>query len=257
MRIVGAVLIVAMLCLPADAAEEKPAATVTNSSIEAAVTIDPAIKAYPALYDNLLAEGKRQLVKESASAEKDRKELPDVFRDGRRYDYERGYSIRSVIGRYISVLRIDYLNALGAHPNHFTNTILWDTQAKKRLSMRPFFTETADNGPAMTALAKAIRAALAKQKMARDIEVDDPDTDDQLAAVTPSLLKIGAAALAPSTKANKSAGFICYFSPYAVGAYAEGGYTVFVPWNAFKTHLSHEGKALFGGKRPPGDADKD
>ena len=40
----------------------------------------------------------------------------------------------------------------GAHPNSDVNTILWDATEKKRISIRPFFTETADNGPTMKAM---------------------------------------------------------------------------------------------------------
>jgi hypothetical protein len=67
------------------------------------------------------------------------------------------------------------------------------------------------------------------------------------------LLKIGPISLAPSTEPGKSAGLTFHYSPYAVGAYAEGPYTVFVPWTAFAIHLSAQGVALFGGQRPAND----
>lgn len=236
-------------------ADEKPALTITTKIIVSSVTIDSKLEAYPGLYDNLLAEGRRELQKWSAQAAKDGKETPDIFDDGRHYTFERAYTQRSSIGRYVSVRRADYLDGLGAHPNHLTDTILWDAQAKKRVSIRPFFKETADNGPTMKALAKAIRAALIVEKKARGIE--DAERDTSLDGVKPKLLSVGAIALAPSSEPGKSAGLIAYFSPYAVGSYAEGDYTVFVPWTAFKDHLSHAGAALFGGARPKGDTDKD
>ena len=71
------------------------------------------------------------------------------------------------------------------------------------------------------------------------------------------LTAIGGIALAPSTEKGKSAGFSVYFSPYAVGSYVEGPYTVFVPWSAFKADLSPEGAALFGGERPKDDEKND
>lgn len=237
------------------AEDEKPALKVETKQIEASVTIDDSLKAYPGLYDNLLAEGRRELAKRRADAEKDRKETPDLFESGRHYSYDRRYTRRSNIGRYVSVVRSDYFNGLGAHPNHTTDTILWDTAAKKRISIRPFFKETADNGPAMRTLSAAIRAALIVEKKARD--VPEPEKDFNLDAVKPKILAIGAIALAPSTETGKSSGLIAYFSPYDVGPYAEGDYTVFVPWAAFKDHLSAEGAALFGGERPKDDAEKD
>lgn len=237
------------------AADDKRSLEIKTKLIEASVGIEESLKAYPDLYDNLLAEGRRELAKLRAQAEKDRKEMPDIFREGRHYTYERNYTQRSAIGRYVTVVRGDYMNGLGAHPNHQTDTILWDTAAKKRISIRPFFKETADNGPTMLAMVKSIRAALVVEKKKRDIQ--DAETDTGLDALKPSLLKIGALALAPSTEKDKSAGLVSYFSPYAVGPYAEGDYTVFVPWTDFKQYLSPEGAALFGGERPPADVEKD
>jgi hypothetical protein len=254
LRAIIAAACVLALAGSASAQDAKPAATVNTKSIEASVAIDDALKAYPGLYDNLLAEGRREMAKWRADADKDRKEMPDIFK-GRRYSFERTYSERSAIGRYVSVERTDYMNSLGAHPNHGTDIILWDSEARKRVSIRPFFKETADGGPTMQTLAKAIRAALVTEKKARDIP--DADKDPGIDNVKPNILSIGGIALAPSTDKGKSSGLIAYFSPYAVGAYVEGGYIVFVPWTAFKDHLAAEGAKLFGGGRPADDAKKD
>ena len=133
---------------------------------------------------------------------------------------------------------------------------MWDAKTKKRISTRAFFTETADNGPTLNALAKAIRAALAVEKRARDIQVTDPDTDHDLSAVKPKLLDIGAVALEPSTTEDKSSGLTVIFSPYAVRPYVEGSYVIFVPWTAFQAYLSGEGRAIFGGERPKDDENR-
>jgi hypothetical protein len=237
------------------AAAEKPAVEVVTTLIEASASIDGSLKAFPGLYDNLLAEARRELAKQRAQAVKDRKETPDMFDEGRHYTYERNYALRSHIGRYVTVLRADYMNGLGAHPNHLSDTILWDTEAKKRISVRPFFKEAATGGPALQTLADAIRAALVVAKKERGVE--DAETDTGLDSIKPDLTKLGALALAPSSETGKCAGFVAYFSPYAVGPYAEGDYSVFVPWTAFKDHLSPEGVALFGGERLAGDDKND
>ncbi len=264
LKLLACAALAGALCVQAFADEgedngnDKPAYKFRGGHINVSVTIDEALKKYPGLYDNLLAEAKHDTAKWNTQADQDVKKYKDLYRDGHRDDYERGYSERSIVGdRYVSILRGDYVDGHGAHPNHFTDAILWDTQTKKPISIRPFFKETADNGPTMTALAKAIRLALAAEKRTRDIEVKDPHTDDGLSAVKASLTKIGGVVLAPSSEAGKSSGLICYFSPYAVGAYVEGDYTVFIPWTAFKEYLSPEGTALFGGERPQSDADKD
>ena len=46
----------------------------------------------------------------------------------------------------------------GAHPNTRIDTILWDRDARKRISIRPFFIETADNGPTMNAMRRGVIA---------------------------------------------------------------------------------------------------
>lgn len=239
------------------AAKDKPVIAIATKSIDATVSIDDALKAYPGLVDNLIAEGRREIAKWRLSADEDRKNAPDAFADGRRYNYTRSYTRRSVIGRYVSIVRDDYFNNHGAHPNSETNTILWDATARKRISIRPFFKETATGGATLSRLARAIRAKLADEKKARGGDTVDSDTDTDLARVQPDLLKMGAVALVPSNEAGRSAGLVFYFSPYAVASYAEGSYRAFVSWRTFEDDLSPEGVALFGGERPAGDDKND
>ncbi len=176
-----------------------------------------------------------------------------MFRDGP-WTFEREYKVRSVVdGRYVSVVRSDYINGGGAHPNSDVNTILWDSDAKKRISIRPFFTETADNGPTMTAIRKAVISSLNIEKKKRDSS-ETADTE-WYKGVEPKLLKIGAVTLAPSTEAGKSSGLTFHYPPYAVGPYVEGEYVAFVPWESLKPYLSPEGTKIFGGARPKGDDD--
>jgi hypothetical protein len=47
-----------------------------------------------------------------------------------------------------------------------------------------------------------------------------------------------------------------HYSPYAVGSYVEGTYTVFVPWVAFRQYLSPQGMAVFAGERPKKDQEE-
>ncbi len=93
--------------------------------------------------------------KNAAEAESERKQDPQLFRDGG-WTFERSYNFRSgVDGHYVSIVRGDYMDTKAAHPNSDVNTILWDLEANKRICIRPFFTETADNGPTMKAMGKA------------------------------------------------------------------------------------------------------
>jgi hypothetical protein len=270
-----AAIAAALLALPifASLVPEARAATAASSKtsfVEITVDVDEALKAYPGLFDNCTAEAKSFAAAMRAQAEKEHREDPAAFRDGLQWTYDRAYALRSVVGRYVSIVRSDDSFEGGAHPNHGIDTILWDTQAQKRISIRPFFTETADNGPTMSALADAAKLAVASLKIANGIPVGDDDKlppnitpaqylrkdtfiDD---GIKPSLLKLGPVTLAPSTDAGKSSGLTFHYSPYAVGPYVEGSYTAFVPWTAFRQYLSPDGAALFGGTRPQSDADK-
>jgi hypothetical protein len=241
----------ASVMVTALAAQPKTDFAIKTKSIEASVTLDAKIKADAALAANCLAEGKTWAEKNRADAEKERRQDPQMFRDGA-WTMERKYETRSVVdGRYVSIVRSDYTNTGGAHPNSGVNTILWDSTANKRISIRPFFTETADNGPTMKAMVKAVIASLTTEKKKRD--AGDSATSEWFKGVEPKLLKIGAVTLAPSTASGKSSGLTFHYPPYAVGPYAEGEYVAFVPWETLKPFLTPEGIKIFGGVRPEGD----
>jgi hypothetical protein len=187
----------------AAAAEPKPDAAIESKAVQVKIFLDDKIKADPALAADCLAEGRKWAEKARADAERERKASPDMFRNGA-WAYERKYRTRSVVAeRYISIVRDDYTDTGGAHPNTDVNTILWDRTAGKRISIRPFFTETADDGPTMKAMLKGVIASLDTEKKRRG--VDDTATPEWYRSVQPSLLKIGAVTLAPSTEPGKGA----------------------------------------------------
>ena len=242
----------ATLATPALAADLKPDATIKNKTVEASVFLGDNIKADPALAADCLAEGKKWIAKQAADAANQRKTDPQMFRDGG-WNYERKYDIRSLVAdRYVSIQRSDYVDAHAAHPNTDVNTILWDRTSQKRISIRPFFTETAD-GPTMQAILTAVIASLTIEKKKRD--ATETATTEWFKGLEPKLLKIGAVTLAPSTEPGKSSGLTFHYPPYAVGPYAEGEYVAFVPWEILKPYLSAEGASIFAGARPTGDDD--
>ena len=239
---------------PALAAEPKPDAAIKTRAIEAKVFLDDRIKADPALAADSLADGRKWLDQNAVDAATELKQDPQFLKEGG-WTFERKYSVRSIVAdRYVSVLRDDYMDTRAAHPNSDVNTILWDRTARKRISVRPFFVETVDNGPTMTAMLRAVITALKAEKTKRG--GTDTATAEWSKGLEPKLLKIGAVALAPSTETGKSSGLLFYYPPDAVGPYAEGPYTAFVPWEVMRPQLSPEGAAIFGGARPKGDDDE-
>lgn len=250
----GAALLLSFLSVQlALAADPKPDATHKTKAIEANVFLDTKIKADPAMAADCLAEGRKWLDKNAADAARELKQDPQLFKDGV-WSFERKYTVRSVVAdRYVSIVRDDYIDTHGAHPNTDVNTILWDKADNKRISIRPFFTETTDNGPTVNVMLKGIIASLKVEKKKRDSS--ETATAEWFKGLEPKLLKIGAVTLAPSTEAGKSSGLTFHYPPYAVGPYAEGQYVAFVPWETLKPYLTPEGARIFGGGRPKGDAE--
>jgi len=249
------------------AAADKPQISIEKKYVAISVTVAAALEPFPGLFADCLAEGKAWADKKNSDAAAEWRDNPKAFRQ-MQWTYDRDYALRSIVGRYISVVRSDGWFEAGAHPNQQIDTILWDAAARKRVSIRPFFSETADNGPTMTALAEAAKRAITTIKLANGINgygdddrpAADMTPDDELRqdrfindGVKPALLEIGPVTLAPSTESGKSSGLTFHYSPYAVGPYVEGTYTAFVPWTAFLKFLSPEGLAIFGGERPKGD----
>ena len=105
----------------------------------------------------------------------------------------------------------------------------------------------------MKAMQKGAIASLKVEKKKRD--ASETATNEWFKGVEPSLLKIGAVTLAPSTEAGKSSGLTFHYPPYAVGPYAEGEYVAFVPWETLKPYLTPEAAHIFGGTRPKADED--
>lgn len=239
---------------PSLAADPKPDAAIKSKTIEANVLLDEKIKADPALSAYCLADGKKWLEQNAADAAKELKEDPQSFSNGP-WSFERKYSVRSVAAdRYVSIVRDDYMDTRGAHPSNDVNTILWDRSAGKAISIRPFFTETADNGPTLAAIQKAIIASLKVEKKKRG--ASETTTAEWFKDLEPKLLKLGAVTLAPSTEAGKSSGLTFHYPPAAVGPRVEGPYVAFVPWETLKPYLTAEGQRIFGGARPKGDAEE-
>jgi len=250
---------------------QKAQISIEQSYVKISLTVDLELDQFAELFKNCFAEGKVWSLEKNNEATGEWHDKPNAFR-GLQWFYDRDYALRSVVGRYISVVRSDDWFDGGAHPNRHIDTILWDGIARKRVSIRPFFSETSDSGPTMTALAQAAKLAVATAKLANDIsgyDEDDTPATEKLTpeqelqhdhfindGIKPTILQIGPVTLAPSTESGKSSGLTFHYSPYGVGPYVEGPYTVFVPWTAFRQYLSPQGAALFGGERPKSDEEK-
>ncbi|MCC6946866.1 MAG: DUF3298 and DUF4163 domain-containing protein [Bradyrhizobiaceae bacterium] len=225
------------------------AVSVKSRAIEIQIDVDQRLRADKRLYESILAEAKRIAASQRKEADGEWSKDRTMFRNGP-WSFERGYSFDAAAGPYISASVLEYSYTGGAHPNHRTTTILWDREQGRRASIAELFRETKSGGPTLTALAALIREEVAKEKRERDVDVQTPlEQDEWLSGIKPDLKMMGAPGLVTSTIDGKAAGIDFHFSPYDVGAYAEGDYGAFFPWQALDPLLTERARALFGGER--------
>jgi len=241
---IGCLAIVTALILQpllARAEDDGPIVSIKTKHVKIEVNIEPALRRFAALYAALVSEAK------TFSAQ-NQKEAPWTF--------ERSYRLRVSAPPYASVLADSSRFTGGAHPNSWVYTLLWDTHANRPVEMEMLFRETRKDGPTTTTLAKLVRGAIVEEKKRRDFYVEDPATDQWLEPIRADFSTLGAPSLAPSTLAGRASGITFHFSLYAVGPYAEGNYTAFLPLSAIEPYLTDQAKQIFGGERPKSDEDE-
>jgi hypothetical protein len=250
-----AAALIVLISLSAGAEDDKPVLSVKTPYVEIEVSIEKELRAYPKLYSTLLADAKTYADQNRKQAHAAWQADRPSFRD-QPWTFDRSYRLRAAASPYVSVL-IDSGNFTGgAHPNSVSDTLLWDSKPDRRADMQTLFRETAKNGPTTTVLAKLVRDAIIAEKKKRDVPIDDPATDPWLEPIKADFSTLGAPSLAPSTVADRASGMTFHFSPYGVGAYAEGSYTAFVPFSALESYLTDDAKKIFAGERPKSDEDE-
>lgn len=250
MRLILACLLTCVWALPALA--EKPsmqdAASSKSRAIEIKIEIDRRLREDKRLYDSILSEARRVSAERRKEADKLFRQEKSMFRHGP-WSFERDYFFDAEAGPYISTSALEYSYSGGAHPNRRTTTILWNRKSGQRVSIAELFRETKPGGPTLAALAALIREDVAKEKRERDVPVaDDLAKDEWLSAIKLELKTMGAPSLVASKDKGKAAGLYFHFSPYDVGAYVEGSYLAYVPWQKLEPFLTEQARALFGGQ---------
>jgi hypothetical protein len=246
-----AVALIALLFTPARAQDDDTAIyTADREYVEVDVRVDNSLKAFPQLYKMIVHEGEKFGRDNEEAAAEQWREDKTVFR-GIPYNYSLGYRLRTAAGKYVSIAIDESEFTGGAHPNHGTTTMLWDRDKDERTDFKTLFRDPAAGSADMQKLSKLILDALAAEKKARDVPFDL--TDMWFKDWKADFENFGQPSLAPSTVKDKSSGITFHFSPYEVGAYAEGDYTAFVPASAAMPLLTPEAQKLFGGNRPESD----
>ena len=165
-------------------------------------------------------------------------------------------------------IRRDYVDAHGAHPGSDLSGLLFDRQSGRRLAATDLLLDGADMAPLNAALAAAVKSAKASRgdpvtpddgfvkpgQLTWSGGVDLSASHDLLVAFTSD--KDGEvrgdlpvlATVAASSVADRAGGLQFLYSPYDIGAYAEGAYRVVLPWRMFATALKPQYRADFAGR---------
>jgi hypothetical protein len=256
---------------PIAAPVEKPIISVSRpsavvKSIKASVTVESSLRAYPKAYDDLVAEGRREVEAWLIATENAIRTDPSSFGNGMKLSIDISYNLSVVAGAYVSIWREGSECGGGAPCGGHVETILWHLPKNERVGLQTLFKETKTNGPTMNALAQQARLAAAKEKLRKEEPGADPrlqelrdkvEEDGRIQdGIKPNLEKIGPMSLAPSTVKGKSSGLLFYYWPYAISQYAAGAFIAYVPWQSFEKLLSPKGKLVFGGTLPPDENDK-
>lgn len=198
------------------------------------LSIPDAVKAQPALYPALRDEG--------VVALRDFLRTAHELRDGHP-DLEERVPLTMVIG-YDAPVETDRLFSLqetswtyegGAHGAATTDGVLWDKVHQVRIEPIALMRAGADLTPLDQALCDAVNAA--KRERLRRSLVDNPDAGPMDPATQCKAMQT-AFALAPGTTPGKAGGLIFRSGSYGFGAYAEGGYEIVVPFEAFRSLLA-------------------
>src|SRR5262249_54128894 len=125
------VLAASLAATGAIAAGPKSDYAIKTRYVEIGVHLDPATRANAPLAADSLKEGKAWAAKCRADARAATRDAPVAISASRPWTFERKYQLRSMVaGRYLSLVRSDYMDTGGAHPNSDVDTVLWDNAQK-------------------------------------------------------------------------------------------------------------------------------
>ncbi len=224
--------------------------TIDTEHITAAATIDEEIVSFaPALAARIKSELETALVKAKDAAEEEAEF--DFFMP---HDYQYDYKKSARVGNVISVEYFNMFFTGGAHPNYLIGGIIHDRSKGQDIVPKNLLSESGE--AAMKAL---LMEELAKMKQTRmSMEPEDlPMLRGEVAEVFPveTDFWFGEVTLVPSTEAEKFGGLVVHYSPYDVGAYAEGSYEILVSAADAAPMLAPVFSGMFGGE-PVYETDK-
>jgi len=221
-----AATVTAIAVAPTETATAAPQARKTEertNSFEFDYSYPAEAAAIPALAAELeadLAKQRRELVAAAREGQVAAKESGFPFNP---YSYSAGWSVVTELPGWLSLSAGASTYTGGAHPNHWSQALLWDKAAGQSRRATDLFTSRG-------ALAAAIRdpfcKALNRERAARRGEPIDPNSDDmfdQCVDPTESTVILG------SSNKQQFDRIGILIAPYEAGPYAEGDYEITLP----------------------------
>ncbi len=205
------------------------------------LTFPPELDAYPELHQALLDAGRQELLDFAAAAKEDRARFARKgVSQPQPYERRVAWAVTAITPNLISLRGVWFDDTGGVHPDHGSETRLWDRDRNQMLLQSDLFKPGYD----FTALDRTLCAAVRKAKQARVGPTDPkswscPRWEDSRAT------------LVPSVHPYRAGGLMFLFDPYVIGAYAEGDYAVLIPQSDFQTALAPTRTAEFVGSPAP------
>lgn len=219
----------------------------TIPTAEVSLTLPEAVGRIPALYARLYGEDRKALDAFADASVEEVESLRAAGLPAPAYAQTFEYSLAAETPRLIGLTRLAYENTGGAHPNSALTGLVWDKTANTVVETAALFAKGADMAAADEALCDAIKA----EKRSRI-------GDDSFNSAFPACpaLATSQATLLPSVVKGKAAGLTVLFSPYDIGAYAEGAYEIDLPLAAFQAVLAPDYAGEFAGAPAPRPASR-
>ena len=149
-------------------------------------------------------------------------------------------------GNVVSAMGREYSYTGGAHPNLNWQGLIAEADTGREIDLHEFFLPRVGVSPAL-AIAACEKIRQTKLERIGEATIDGDDIDCANNSTRERIFEADLS-LTASTEPNKFGGILFMFSPYELGAYVEGPYTVVVDQEVFNLDLRPEYTALFDGK---------
>ncbi len=226
-------------------ADLPPIVSLNSETFSGTVNLPEGLAAIaPDLEARLRREAEDDLVWMQAEADAYKAADPDFFRP---YTYGKTWTLLHAANGLVSLKASGSQYTGGAHANHFITGLVHDTRANLDIDVMNLFADREAAGVRLTSL---VRAAILEQKREKYAGTAISEADlvaDVESGVSDRLGWARQSALIPAGDSAGFGGIDFYFSPYELGAYAEGSYIARIPQSALRDLFNPDDLPMFTG----------